>query len=429
MADSDNNEKKLSKDDEEFVKDPRIVCRYGAKCYQKNPTHLKNYKHPSNYKRVAQRQNVIPPKKKFKLDEDTIQKGEQKKKAVIQETLGSLNMNNDLNEDEKNSRNNDNLERTPKNVDVEKFIEEKFLVKMPSDFFEFWKLCTTLNKNKPEEAFRDVGLTLVGPYDVLAGKFNDVLEQPAENYLVHWRFYYDPPECQTVLIGDNKGYHIGYYRDSPKDLPEFLVSNSEEVDGTFQIMGDNIFTAVYLYLENFKKTGDIFKKMNVGNFQLKIKRKIDELQLDLSDRSDKIRKRERKTITKSFSKLGFIVPYNRKTQVGYRPLCISNKDLVKLLTDIQIGIPEKKQSLLSKFQNILTNVNIATDECDFGTGIELGLDILAHGVDCLNRTVSRCLATNYRLINKEEFAKIVEAHMKNRKRGSKFKLSIISETS
>lgn len=29
-----------------FVNDPRIACKYGAKCYQKNAIHQQKYKHP-----------------------------------------------------------------------------------------------------------------------------------------------------------------------------------------------------------------------------------------------------------------------------------------------------------------------------------------------------------------------------------------------
>lgn len=31
---------------EDYAKDPRRACKYGAKCYQKNPIHLEKYKHP-----------------------------------------------------------------------------------------------------------------------------------------------------------------------------------------------------------------------------------------------------------------------------------------------------------------------------------------------------------------------------------------------
>lgn len=66
---------------------------------------------------------------------------------------------------------------------------------------------------------------------------------------------------------------------------------------------------------------------------------------------------------------------------------------------------------------MFTYANIATDECDFGTGIELGWNLIAHGIDSLNYTIRGFLVTNYRLLNKEVFAKIAEAHMENRRQG------------
>lgn len=64
-------------------------------------------------------------------------------------------------------------------------------------------------------------------------------------YLIHWRYYRDPPEFQTVLKGDDKtGYHIGYFRDSPSEMPVFLCNNQSKKDGVLTAMGENIFAAV-----------------------------------------------------------------------------------------------------------------------------------------------------------------------------------------
>jgi len=58
-----------------------------------------------------------------------------------------------------------------------------------------------------------LGLQLVGPYDVLAGKTKRHAGSGRPNYLCHWRYYYDPPEFLTVVRGDDKKqFHIGYYR-------------------------------------------------------------------------------------------------------------------------------------------------------------------------------------------------------------------------
>ena len=57
-----------------------------------------------------------------------------------------------------------------------------------------------------------LGLVLVGPYDVLAGKLKGV---PWEKCVLHCRHFYDPPEVVTVLEAsgdDAHGFHIGYFR-------------------------------------------------------------------------------------------------------------------------------------------------------------------------------------------------------------------------
>jgi len=47
-------------------------------------------------------------------------------------------------------------------------LEEKFLVKMPPDFFTFWGFCTLMNRSNPLRAIFDTaGLKLVGPFELL----------------------------------------------------------------------------------------------------------------------------------------------------------------------------------------------------------------------------------------------------------------------
>lgn len=79
---------------------------------------------------------------------------------------------------------------------------------------------------------------------IISGKFSSIKKSPDE-YLIHWRYYRDPPEMQTVLRSDEPtGYHIGYFRDSPGDLPTLLVSNHSKKNGILTQMGGNIFSAV-----------------------------------------------------------------------------------------------------------------------------------------------------------------------------------------
>ena len=53
----------------------------------------------------------------------------------------------------------------------------------------------------------------MGPYDILAGKHKIKKKSAGLNFNLHWRFYYDPPEFQTIIIGDSKTqFHMGYFR-------------------------------------------------------------------------------------------------------------------------------------------------------------------------------------------------------------------------
>ena len=55
-----------------------------------------------------------------------------------------------------------------------------------------------------------MGLKLVGPYDILAGK-KSTKKKPC--WYRHWRYYYDPPEFMTVIKGDDESqFHMGYFR-------------------------------------------------------------------------------------------------------------------------------------------------------------------------------------------------------------------------
>lgn len=97
---------------------------------------------------------------------------------------------------------------------------------------------------------------------------------------------------------------------------------------------------------------------------------------------------------------------------------MSDTDLQKLLDRLSKASPEQVDSVRSLLQPVITYANIAIDECDFGTGLELGLNIIAHGVDGMNFTAARFLTTGYNLLQRNAFAKIAEAHMNNRKKGS-----------
>jgi hypothetical protein len=68
----------------------------------------------------------------------------------------------------------------------------------------------------------------------------------------------------------------------------------------------------------------------------------------------------------------------------------------------------EREAHLDKLHPIVTAANIANDECDFGTSLELGLDLFSFGGEVFHRTVLNLLKTAYNLLQRNEFALIIE---------------------
>ncbi|KAI4465441.1 histone parylation factor 1 [Holotrichia oblita] len=400
----------------EYDKDSRTPCKYGTNCYQKNPLHLSKYKHPPKKRPVVQDDVQLVPKRPRVENGDSCSTDGNNTVPSNSSTI----IMNDVDMVQSVSSEKAIL----KDIDEQKFIKSKFLVDMPPDFYSFWSFCQNLKHTNPLMALKEVGLVLVGPFDVLGKKFDNTPEKDIKEYVVHWRYYYDPPEFQTVIAStDNSGYHVGYFRDSPEELPVFLAYNFAKSNGTFTVVGDNLFAAVLSYLDFQVKNANPFMKTTIMRFNNLIQKEAERLKLNLSKKTAKITARNNKMLARTFNKLGFIVPYNKKTQVGYRTLTISNKELDILLNKLRDASGNEKDILMSQLQEVLTNTNIAIDECDFGTGIELGLDMLCSGIEILNSIIARLLSSCYKLLQRDAFAVIIESHMQNRKKD--LNLSII----
>lgn len=97
----------------------------------------------------------------------------------------------------------------------------------------------------------------------------------------------------------------------------------------------------------------------------------------------------------------------------------------------------EKNKYLDELQTLVTYVQYANDEMDYGMGLELGLDLLAFGGEIFHSTIGHLLSVAYELLERQEFAVILkvfkhlplelssfnvfffQAHLKNRRRLSK----------
>ena len=82
---------------------------------------------------------------------------------------------------------------------------------VPIYMYTRFMIITLINVHNYTDALKEcVGLKLVGPYLILAGRLN---KSSWEDCVLESRYFYDTPEVQTVLESTTKsGYHIGYFR-------------------------------------------------------------------------------------------------------------------------------------------------------------------------------------------------------------------------
>ncbi|XP_059051365.1 histone PARylation factor 1 [Achroia grisella] len=409
----------MSDEWKDYDKDSRPACKYGSKCYQKNPTHHATYKHPPLQKRVKKEKNRIHPYKKpikpdIKTNAESSDKESKKHKeaststsktqskevpSCTYETTCSIQLPETINYYDKDTDHS--------------VIKELFLADMPSDFFKFYECLNCMEKGI-EKTLSSVNLEMIGPYDLLTGKLPKVDDK--ELYLIHWRFFYDPPEFHAVLKKKgNSQYHIGYFRDDPDEDPVFLGSNDSAKGCTISIMSDNIFGAVYMYLQNEKKTSP-FIAMACEKLIEKIKKVAEENNYSLEYN---IKKRWSQAVTKTLHGAGIVVPYNKKTQLGYRHLVESDANIKKYFTQLEAAESQnERDKILSDLQPVITYANIAVDECDFGTGLEIGIALFCSGLKILEQNALSNLTSTYTLLKRMEFIKIIQAHIKYRRTGS-----------
>jgi hypothetical protein len=396
-------------------------CKYGTNCYQRNPEHHKKFKHPKK-----RNSDVTYNKNPKKIKDDFESSGEKSSKETLEEPASSPT----LQENTEQESAHENTEQAPVREnkiicnlgkefteeivvselpnDIKERVKAIYLMEMPEDFYSFYEFCKSLSKTSPELALSPIGLELVGPYHFFSGKIKKCTRAEA---LMHYRYYYDPPEFQTVLKGDEKSqYHLGYYRDDPNELPSFVASNSAAEGCSINCVAGNIFASTNVHIEKFKKTADPFKKMKIQKIHTALQNWCKTNEITLDTLTKEMKTRRTKVVTKTFHGAGIVVPYDKKTEVGYRPLAENDKSLKSILTQIV----KSESEGWTKLQPVITFANIANDECDFGASLELGLDLFSFGDKMFHRSALQLLKTAYNLLKRSLFASIIEIHLANR---------------
>jgi hypothetical protein len=134
-------------------------------------------------------------------------------------------------------------------------LRELYGFDFPEHFFRFWEFAQRLRPLEPLQALGDLSLQLVGPFEVLAGRFD--LHSPRLSILLHWRYSLDPPEFFTVLAGGGDGLHWGCYLDDPATGSGCVASYYTHDAFEMSVDGDDLFEAVRLDLEQYHGDCDL----------------------------------------------------------------------------------------------------------------------------------------------------------------------------
>ncbi|VDM27135.1 unnamed protein product [Hydatigera taeniaeformis] len=146
--------------------------------------------------------------------------------------------------------------------EVSALIDSTFLLKCPPEFYEFYAFCCSIFPDSPLDAlYRDIGIRLVGPFEVLHEPMKFKLD---DDFTDCYRYFHDPPEMVTILAQDGENpFHVGYFRGDYADQPSFLVSSNPSETGKLTISGRNIFaTVLKLLVESKTRSGSTLPSLS-----------------------------------------------------------------------------------------------------------------------------------------------------------------------
>lgn len=148
----------------------------------------------------------------------------------------------------------------------------------------------------------------------------------------------------------------------------------------------------------------------------------------LDETTAKITARKKKINCTLLNTLGMVVPV--ENDIGYRPIPMSKGTTKRSLSTsaLFLSVPidelkkacEKfchgssehvKQTAEDDLQHVITCIQFANDECDYGEGLEFGLNLFLFGSAKLHSRVLSLLPLAYQLLHRDLFGRIITDHL------------------
>jgi hypothetical protein len=285
----------------------------------------------------------------------------------------------------------------------------------PDDLFRFWDFVCRLRPLEPLLALsEDLHLVLVGPFEVLAGRFDG--PPPRSSLHLHWRYYDDPPEFFTVLAGDTDGLHWGHYLDDPAAGGGCVASYYTHDAYELSVDGDDLFEAVRLHLEESYRDYEDYRDEDdedAADYEADLAR-LAELRQRLQHYATGERpevgdeyveayrgasSRQDRVVAATAEGMGIVVPPER-----YRPLSLRDKKLWSRLRkeeDPAELVEEARRALQDGYP---------------GTALKLGKDLWATTGPTKAAYASELLDAAYAALGREVLRQVLHTHQAHRDR-------------
>jgi len=295
-------------------------------------------------------------------------------------------------------------------------VRELYGFDFPEDFYRFWQFVNRLKPLEPLLALNDdLAIVLTGPFDILYGCF-DRIEPPASLYL-HWRYYQEPPEFFTVMVGGGDGHHWGYYLDDPPAGPHCVARYYAQ--DAFEVVsdGNSLFQSLRTWIENnlsdaeldhgyrltdaeeIKNTRESLARVRQALMEWATRDRPETGEAYVEKYGRRRPARFRQVMAATHEGMGIVVPPET-----YRALSLPDRELWRRLWNTEDPaelVDEARQALRQGFP---------------GTALKLGKDLWAMGGERHQGYAVELMDAAYAALGRDVLRQVLRTHLEHRDR-------------
>ena len=259
---------------------------------------------------------------------------------------------------------------------------------------------------------------------------------------MRYRYYYDPPELLTCIISIRDHWHVGIFNDLVTETPSICASNDQRTGALYSVAA-NLFGAVKIVL--YRRTQTLI----VRSLYEALISFCERHKIDFNRKTPDFKRRDMLIVNKTMNEVGFVIDdYNGFTDVKEEELSKLLKALkVTHLAPIFIPFSPNLTQFASFFHPfspifyspITLKLKTAhneemvkfhmkplkelyyegmkeSDDDRPGMALELGLNMFADGNPSMSDLVRQLLISAYTRCDRDLFAEILDAHLKDRRK-------------